>query len=272
VNERPAAHVFAGLLVAVVALVTFLAGRQPVSVFVAAVAVVAYAELRRILSPNGRVPTLFIGAAAVAVFMWVAYDGRLSRLAWGSAGAVIAALVLWVAMHEATGRSEGATDDIGSTLTAAGVVGVLGAHVLLVRAVPRFGFGGTLALGLMVFLNDAFAFFGGRVFGHRKIAPHISPGKTLEGALCGFAASVVVGVVVGASFDPPFTVRSGVAFGVGVGVVAPMGDLVFSSLKRSAGVKNSGRIFGPMGGALDTIDSLLFAAPLFYWAFRTIAL
>jgi phosphatidate cytidylyltransferase len=89
--------------------------------------------------------------------------------------------------------------------------------------------------------------------------------------LCGFVASAGTGLILGFTAEP-FDVQSGLAFGAAVGVLAPIGDLLFSALKRSAGVKESGRIFGPMGGALDTVDSLLFVAPAFFWAFRTIAL
>jgi phosphatidate cytidylyltransferase len=90
--------------------------------------------------------------------------------------------------------------------------------------------------------------------------------------MCGFLASVAVGAIVGLVLKPPFDPRSGLAFGAGMGVLAPLGDLAFSAVKRGAGRKESGRVFGPLGGALDAVDALLFCAPAFYWAFRTIAL
>jgi phosphatidate cytidylyltransferase len=161
---------------------------------------------------------------------------------------------------------------VAGTLAAAAVVGVMGAHVLLIRSLPRAGFRGLLAFGLMVLLNDVFAFAGGRVFGRRPLWERISPTKTAEGAMCGFLASVVVGAVAGFTLNPPFEPRSGLALGAAMGVLAPVGDLAFSALKRSAGRKESGRVFGPLGGALDVVDALLFCAPAFYWAFRTIAL
>jgi CDP-diglyceride synthetase len=60
--------------------------------------------------------------------------------------------------------------------------------------------------------------------------------------------------------------------GAAMGVLATVGDLVFSSIKRSAKAMGSGRYLGPLGGALDVVDGLFFAAPAFYWALRTIAL
>ena len=84
--------------------------------------------------------------------------------------------------------------------------------------------------------------------------------------------TTVLLAIVGVALDPPFDPRSGLAFGAAIGVLTPLGDIAFSAVKRGAGRKESGRIFGPLGGALDTIDALLFCAPAFYWAFRTIAL
>lgn len=269
-RERAAPHVLVGVVVASAALVTFLISAEAVSIFIGVVLLAAYGELRRIFAPSGRRPTLVVGGAGVGSFLWVGYDGGLERMAWIGAALALVLLTVWVVMHEITGRPHGATDDIGATLAASGLVGVLGAHVLLVRS-TSFGFTGMLAIGLMVFLNDAFAFFGGRVFGRRRMAQHVSPSKTWEGAFCGAVASIGTGLVIGFT-APPFDVRSGVAFGAAVGVLAPIGDLLFSALKRSAGLKQSGKVFGPMGGALDTVDSLLFTAPFFYWAYRTIAL
>jgi len=252
--------------------VTFLAGFKPLSIFIAVLCVVAYGELRVVLVPTGRIPTLVAGGAAVLAFLWLGYEGRLSSLPWVAAALVLVLLTVWVFMHEATGRVENATDDIAGTLAAAAIVGVMGAHVLLIRSLARAGFRGLLAFGLMVLLNDAFAFFGGRAFGRRTLWPRLSPDKTTEGAMCGFLASVVVGAIAGFALNPPFDPRSGIALGAAIGVLAPLGDLAFSAIKRSAGRKESGRVLGPLGGALDAVDALLFCAPAFYWAFRTIAL
>lgn len=265
-------HVLAGVVVAGFALVALLIGREAVSIFVGLVLLFAYGELRRILAPGGGVLSIVLGGAGVLGFLWVAYDGHLERLPWIGAGLVLLLLVAGVVVHEATRRPHPTTEAVGATLAAAGVVGVLGAHVLLIRAVPSFGFRGLLALGLMVFTNDGFSFFGGRALGKRRLAPRLSPAKTWEGAACGLAASVAVGVVVGLALDPPFDLRSGATFGAAVGILSPVGDLAFSALKRGAAMKESGRVFGPLGGALDAVDGMLMAAPAFYWAFRTIAI
>jgi phosphatidate cytidylyltransferase len=271
---RPSAraHVVIGVALGGVAVTTLLVGRIAVSAFVAALLVAAYADLRRLLAVWGHVVTFALGAAGVGGFLWSGYIGRLELLPWTGASLIVALLVSRVVLHEAGVRVEGVTGDVAATVGAAGVVGVLGAHILLIRAVPRFGFRGLLVFGLAVLLNDAVAFFVGRWRGRHTLAARLSPAKTWEGTIAGFAASVVVGLVAGLVLNPPFDIASGLALGAAMGVLAPVGDLLFSVIKRSAGVRGSARYFGPMGGALDVVDSLLFCAPAFYWAFRTIAL
>jgi phosphatidate cytidylyltransferase len=216
--------------------------------------------------------TTLLGAVGVGGLLWAGYEGRLELLAAAAAALVLALLTTRVLLHELRGTSSGTTDDVASTLGAAGTVGVFGAHVLLIRSFPRVGFRALLAFGLMVIGSDVIAFFVGRWRGRHRLAPRLSPAKTWEGALAGFCASVAVGVVAASVWDPPFDLRSGVMLGAAMGVLAAVGDLVFSAIKRSAGVRGSGTYLGPVGGALDAVDSVLFAAPAFYWALRTLAL
>lgn len=265
-------QVVVGLTLGAVGIATLLAGRLAVSLFVGGLALGAYVDLRRLLAEGGHPVTFVLGALGVGAFFWAGYSGELVMLAGFVAGLTITLLVARIALHEAGSQTNGVTDDLAATLGASAIVGVLGAHVLLVRAVPRFGFRGLLALGLMVVAGDVAAFFVGRIKGRRALNRQLSPQKSWEGALAGFVTSVVVGLMLGVVADPPFDPVSGLLFGAGVGVLAPLGDLVFSAIKRTAGVRHSGTYLGSAGGFLDVIDSTLFAAPAFYWAFRTIAL
>jgi phosphatidate cytidylyltransferase len=118
-----------------------------------------------------------------------------------------------------------------------------------------------LWLVLLVISADIGAYFAGRSFGKRKLAPRVSPGKTWEGALGGLAAVAVVAwggaVHFGlAPFEP-------VAFGCAVGIFSVIGDLTESMFKRAAGLKDSGAILPGHGGLLDRIDSVTAAAPLY---------
>ncbi len=113
-----------------------------------------------------------------------------------------------------------------------------------------------------VWTGDTLAYYGGRRFGKTKLTP-LSPGKSREGALCGFLGSIVVGALIG-HFTAIGTMH-GLILGAFVGVFAPLGDLAESFWKRELGVKDLGTILPGHGGVLDRCDSLLFAAPTVYF-------
>ena len=115
-----------------------------------------------------------------------------------------------------------------------------------------------LALAVALsFGNDTGAYFTGRAFGRHKLAPAISPAKTIEGAAGGLAANLVVAFAARA-FMPELTVADAVLLAVPAAIVGPAGDLLESLLKRAAGAKDSGRLLPGHGGILDRIDALLF--------------
>lgn len=116
----------------------------------------------------------------------------------------------------------------------------------------------------VTFANDTGAYFAGRAFGRHKLAPAISPGKTLEGAVGGLAASLIVVFVARGLFMPMLTVRDCLMIGIPAAILGPVGDLVESLIKRSAGAKDSGRLIPGHGGILDRIDALLFAGAYVY--------
>ncbi len=113
--------------------------------------------------------------------------------------------------------------------------------------------------------SDTAAYFVGRKFGRTKLAPRISPKKTLEGSAGGLAAAVV-GAVIMSIFLPRISVLDAIALGLVGGAAGQAGDLMVSVLKRSSGVKDSGGILPGHGGILDRVDALAFTAPA-TWAY-----
>jgi phosphatidate cytidylyltransferase len=105
---------------------------------------------------------------------------------------------------------------------------------------------------------DVFAYVVGSTLGRRRLAPTISPGKTWEGTIAGFAASALVVLAVAATFGLP-RVPAAIA-ALGIGPVGLAGDLLESAVKRRAGVKDSGTLFPGHGGVLDRLDSLVAVA------------
>jgi len=265
-------HVVIGLALGAAALVVMLLGRIETSVFFGALCIAAYYDMRHLLAPVGHRLTFARGAGATVGLLWCGYTGRLQLMPSVAVGLVLVLLVSRVLLNEAGVQpSVGITTDLAATVASFAVIGALGAHVLLVRSVPRVGFKALLMLGLAVYGNEAVSFGVGRVRGRHRLAPNISATKTWEGAIAGFAVSAFVGLIAGISMNPPFDLATGLTLGAAIGVLTPVGDLAFSAIKRSAGVKDSGSYLGPLGGALDVIDALLFVAPAFYWALRLIA-
>lgn len=171
--------------------------------------------------------------------------------------------LLGVAMPAGRGPSLTAS----MSLTALGVVWIgLGiAFGILLRDLPHGG-GLVLVVLLGTFIGDTAAYLGGRLVGTRKLAPAISPNKTVEGLAIGFAVAVFTVWWYGLGADWMGGQR-GVLLGVAVGLAAPLGDLFESKVKRDAGTKDTGSLFGPHGGVLDRLDAALFAltAAYFVW-------
>ena len=125
-----------------------------------------------------------------------------------------------------------------------------------------------LALVLVVWAFDTFAYVVGRRFGKHPFMSHISPSKTLEGVIGGAVAAAIVGAVLVALLGRPWIL--GLGFGLLVGAAAQAGDLAESMLKRAAGAKESGTLIPGHGGLLDRVDSFLFAAPVAFFYVVTI--
>lgn len=117
----------------------------------------------------------------------------------------------------------------------------------------------------LVFAGDTGAFYVGRLFGRHKLCPAVSPGKTIEGAIGGLAATLGAGLIFMNCFFKSLPLWPGVLFFLSIGVVGQLGDLFESELKRYADIKDSGSILPGHGGILDRIDALLFAAPVAYF-------
>jgi phosphatidate cytidylyltransferase len=185
---------------------------------------------------------------------------REHAFAWAAAAFLATSLMVLSRVSEISG----AANRLAASVFGVFYVGGLLSALPLLHRCPSAG-SGWVALAIAVtFANDTGAYFAGRAFGRHKLAPAISPGKTVEGAVGGAVAALIVTLAAWAYFLPTLRLRDSLVIGVFASVVGPAGDLVESLLKRTAGVKDSGRSIPGHGGVLDRIDALLFVSAYVY--------
>lgn len=167
-------------------------------------------------------------------------------------------------------------ENTGLTCMALVYLGLPFAHFILLREltgpVHTLPLWGPMSLGeallwtvmFATWASDTFAYFGGRAFGRTKLLPRVSPKKTREGALCGFIGCVLTVWLLG-NVWLGYPLLPVLLLGIGIGIFAPLGDLVESILKRSCDIKDSGNFFPGHGGVLDRCDSLIFSVPFAYY-------
>ncbi len=226
-----------------------------VAVF-AALATLEFYQLARRLGAN---PSLYAGTALSAGLAFAAlFPGS-------GAGVALFILALGVLLLERVLRqqTDGFLLDWSSTVAGSAYIGGMLSHAVLLRGLPLglAWVGVTLAT---TWISDSAAYFAGTLYGRHPFYPRVSPRKTLEGAVAG----VVVGTATGfglAVWLLHLSAPLAVGYGLVLSLATTYGDLAESLIKRQAGVKDSGRLIPGHGGALDRIDSLLFAAVAVYY-------
>ena len=159
---------------------------------------------------------------------------------------------------------EAITISIAFTILGVAWMGIGFSHAVLLRDLPLHG--GALLIDVLVatFLGDTAAYAAGRLFGTRKITPRISPNKTLEGGIGGFIGATL-GFWFAGLYQDWLPGIDALLMGMAIGVIAPIGDLFASLIKRDLGVKDTGRLFGPHGGLIDRLDAVLFTVVVGYY-------
>jgi phosphatidate cytidylyltransferase len=143
-------------------------------------------------------------------------------------------------------------------------LGLLCAPLALMQRDAPHGRAWVLMAIALTFSNDTGAYFAGRALGRHKLYPAVSPAKTVEGAVGGMLAGLLVMLGARATLVPWLTVADCLLAALPAGVIGPIGDLVESLIKRAFGVKDSGKLIPGHGGILDRIDALLFVSAWLY--------
>jgi phosphatidate cytidylyltransferase len=208
-------------------------------------------------------PSALAGAAAIVAAAWWADVGWLNFALLGALVVVGAAAIL-----TAPPSAAGLCGAFAALLYTAWCP----AHVLLLHQIDPEGPGLVMLLVVVVILTDTAAYFTGRSLGRHPLAPIVSPKKTWEGAIGGFVFAILGALAVqrlDRAYEwaavPDWSPGRYALTAAALSVVAQLSDLVKSTVKRDAGVKDSGHILPGHGGALDRFDGFLFAAPVLYY-------
>ena len=231
------------------------------------VLIAAFVEFAQLAAENGfGIPPVAAGTAAAVTSLGITSAARLGDVAQSTAAFDAVIMTVFIALATLTlMRWRGGPDALG--LAAASVFPSLylglpiGAMVSIRESRGREAL---LLLMLTIAVSDTAQYYTGRVAGRGKLAPAISPRKTIEGAAGGFVFGALTLAVVGAWWLPHVAVGFRALLGVAIVALGIAGDLFESMLKRSAGVKDSSSLIPGHGGILDRIDALLFAAPVYY--------
>ena len=229
---------------------------------------VAWFEYTKMLQHKHLKPDFAVGALGIAFILGCAWFGNPTETT------AVTVMMLFVALIK-TVISFGKFSFADAAFTFLGLfyIGFLFSHLLLLRFLDQAVLmpTGTLSAGavylwiafLGTWASDTFAYLVGSKIGRTKLAPLISPGKTREGAVGGLIGTIVTVAIFGSLFQLPL--QHLLVLGLLVGIVAPLGDLVQSVIKRYVGVKDSGNFFPGHGGVLDRFDSILFTVPAVYY-------
>jgi len=257
-----ATRLVTGVLMAGGGLLVLNAGPGPAAVLVALIVALGVIELCGALRTQGYRPAGLVALLGSVGLVLGAYHGGEAAFA-ATVALVVPATLLWYLAGVTRARP---APGVASTLLAFGYVGIMGGFAGLILAL-KDGIGLLLGVVLCCVAYDICGYLAGRRFGRRHIAPEISPNKTAEGLLAGMAGSVVVGFVLVGSISP-WGHLTALALGVVVAVLAPLGDLCESLLKRDLGVKDLGGLLPGHGGVLDRFDAMLFALPAVYYLIK----
>jgi phosphatidate cytidylyltransferase len=158
----------------------------------------------------------------------------------------------------------GATNSIAVTLLGIVWIGIPLVHAVLLRDLPDHGAALMVDVLVGTFAADTGAYAVGRMFGSHRIAPSLSPNKTLEGLIGGFLIGTMAFWFAGL-YQNWLSGVDALIIGAAVAAIAPVGDLFESMLKRDLGMKDTGTLFGPHGGVLDRLDAVFFTIVVGYY-------
>lgn len=259
--EKLLTRTTSGVIYAVATLACLFAGPWTTTLLIVAEAWLCCSEFFRVCRLGGRMPNETLGLAAALLFPVAARVRGLLALTL-VVFVLLMGCAIWFVFNPRASIADVAVTAFGPLYTSLAFSSV----VLLRVSDPGLG-GALLTLGVMlsIWANDALAYFVGSSIGAHKLAPRISPHKSVEGLVGGIVGSVAIWALLGTFVVPELGVATCMVFGLVVGLAGVIGDLFESRVKRGVGVKDSGNLLPGHGGLLDRSDSLLFGCMTAYF-------
>lgn len=212
-----------------------------------------------------------IPAVAFLVLGLSAYCNSYTGFLWGC-GVSILEIVIFILFMSLVSKGKEPLN-VGYHLLMGLIIGALLGHLAFIANFDMQATNGVRLVLLLIIAtecNDIFQYLTGKMFGTRKIAPRISPNKTVEGFWGGLILTPILTILLGIFLMPDRNIVFCMLLGLGISLSGFCGDLFISRIKRRAGVKDTGKLIPGHGGLLDRTDSLIFSAPLYYWLMRLI--
>jgi phosphatidate cytidylyltransferase len=256
-------RVVVGVVLAIAALICLNFGRGSTAVLATVVVGVAAFEFYEALRKRGFHPATILGLLAAVTTPLAAYKVGESAFPLMLALLTVFSL-LWYLFDVVEAR---AMVSVSVTVFGYAYIGVLGGFAGLLLVSPN-GVGLILGVVLCAVAYDVFGYLVGSWLGKTPLMEKISPNKTLEGLLGGMTASIVVAAVIVNRITPWTDLGHALSLGVVVAVMAPLGDLCESLLKRDLKIKDFGTVLPGHGGVLDRFDAILFCLPAVYYLAR----
>ena len=257
-----ATRMLTGFILGLIVMLCIMDGKIALLIMILSITILASREYVKILKHKGFFPSFKVMILSELLLAWVAYVQRFDMVALILSFCSITSF-MWVLF---CGRQPYIAN-VATTLLGIVYCGWFPLHLIFLRnlSCDRFdsGFGFIVLMFTAILLTDTGAYYIGRHFGKHKLAPVVSPNKTIEGSIGGIVLAVIGAMIVGYFFNLEwyFSVIAGLL----CTVFAQIGDLSESLIKRDAGVKDSGHSLPGHGGFLDRTDSFIFTIPVMYY-------
>lgn len=247
------------ILIPIILLILEKGERVAFFILVAAVQILALTEFYSIFSKTGVKVQKYLGILFGVFISYLFYQDKLPEILL-----TLTLSIVFSSIARVFDRDDLKNSLFGIAVTVSGLIyaSVLGGYLILIRNLDS-GLNYIYIFLIIIWGADSGAYFIGSKWGKNKLSPAISPNKSIEGAIGGILSGVL-----GASFwwiRGEFSFLHCLIFGTLISLAGIIGDLFESLIKRTVGIKDSGNLFPGHGGVLDRIDSLLFAAPVWYY-------